>query len=333
MRAEVIVAGHICLDIIPTFARRAALDPGKLIKVGPAVMATGGAVSNTGIALHRLGARTRLMGKVGDDAMGRTILDLLRGIDPALAESMIVAPGETSSYSVVISPPQTDRTFLHCTGANDTFIASDVTDAALAGARLFHFGYPTLMRAIHADGGEQMETIFCRARQHGLVTSLDMSLPDPESEAGRVDWPAWLQRVLPHVDLYLPSLEETQFMLGRQDSPGELARQLEGWGAGIVGLKMGAHGLFCRWGGCDRHAPCFEVDVVGTTGSGDATIAGFLSGYLRGLSPEDTMTAAVATGACCCEAADATSGIQSWEAMQQRIAGGWRRLAARGGGS
>jgi hypothetical protein len=58
--AQVIVAGHICLDIIPTFEQRvndlgALLKPGSLVKIGPAVIATGGAISNTGQSLHRLG--------------------------------------------------------------------------------------------------------------------------------------------------------------------------------------------------------------------------------------------------------------------------------------
>ncbi len=49
-------------------------------------------------------------------------------------------------------------------------------------------------------------------------------------------------------------------------------------------------------------APCFDVEVVGTTGSGDATIAGFLSALLRDASPEEAMTMAVAVGACNVEA-------------------------------
>src|SRR5207249_2102210 len=114
----------------------------------------------------------------------------------------------------------------------------------------------------------------------------DMSLPDPQSEAGQVDWPAWLRRVLPHVDVYLPSLEETEFMLGPKPA-GDLARQLHDWGAGIVGLKMGERGLFCLCEGRELYESCFEVNVVGTTGSGDATIAGFLTGLLRGLPPEE----------------------------------------------
>ena len=101
-KPEVVVAGHICLDIIPSLEQRqGSLDkllvPGTLVKVGPAVVSTGGAVSNTGIALHRLGVPTRLMGKVGDDILGRAILDVLRSHNPALADGMIVARGEPSS--------------------------------------------------------------------------------------------------------------------------------------------------------------------------------------------------------------------------------------------
>ena len=321
---EAVVAGHICLDIIPAFpAHGAALEPGTLIKMGPATISTGGAVSNTGLALHRLGIKTQLMGKVGDDLIGRAILDF---IGPTLAAGMIVAKGETSSYTVVINPPGIDRTFLHCTGANDTFTAADINAQKLAGARLFHFGYPTLMQRIYNDGGREMEKIFRQAKAVGLTTSLDMSYPDPKSEAGQVDWPAWLKRVLPHVDIFLPSLDEMQLMLQTKAVAPEIARQLRDWGVQIAGLKMGDKGLYVRWSDRELHAPCFRVNVAGTTGAGDATIAGFLAGYLRKLSPEETMTMAAAVGACCCEAPDATSGIRSWDETRQRIQAGWKTL-------
>ncbi len=334
MNAKIIVAGHICLDIIPTFEQTAAtlgelLKPGRLVKVGPAVFATGGAVANTGIALHRLGIPVRLMGKVGRDIVGQTILKTLAAVDPILMERMIVDPGAASSYTVVISPPGIDRLFLHCTGANDTFRAADIDYGRLAGAKLFHFGYPTLMRNIYADGGAEMETIFRRVKELGLITSLDMSMPDMQSEAGRVDWTAWLQRVLPHVDIFLPSLDEMQMMLRQEKPVGELARLLQNWGAGIVGFKMGDQGLYVNWGGRELTAPCFQVDVVGTTGSGDCTIAGFLAGFVQGLPPEEVMTMAVAAGACCCEAPDAVSGVRSWPEIRQRIDAGWPRLPSR----
>ena len=61
------------------------LHPGKLVDVGPAVLAPGGTVSNVGLSLSRLGARVRMVGKVGDDHFGRILLALYRERDPALA--------------------------------------------------------------------------------------------------------------------------------------------------------------------------------------------------------------------------------------------------------
>jgi len=369
--AQVVVAGHICLDIIPSLGGLAGgLDalvaPGKLINVGPAVTATGGAVSNAGLALHRLGVATRLMGKVGDDLCGRAVLDLLSRQGAALADGIIVIAGEHTSYTLVFNPPGVDRNFLHCPGANDTFGADDVAYDQLAGARLFHFGYPPAMRRMFTDGGSELESLLCRVKQRGLTVSLDMTQPDPDSDAGRADWPSLLARALPHVDIFMPSLDEILFMLDRPrfeklhgrsgageaatpaDGPllGEVAGRLLELGANVVALKLGEQGLYLRtagegdrlasmgnctpaetraWCGREMLAPCFEVNVVGTTGSGDCTIAGFLAGMLNDLPPAGAMTAAVAVGACNVEQADATSGVPNWADVQRRIEAGWAR--------
>jgi len=79
------------------------------------------------------------------------------------------------------------------------------------------------------------------------------------------------------------------------------------------------------WADRELWAPCFQVDVVGTTGAGDATVAGFLGGLLRDLAPEDVVTAAVAVGACNVEASDALSGIRPWEETMARVRAGWPR--------
>lgn len=359
----VIVAGHCCLDIIPTLPALpgGTLRPGTLVDVGPAVLAPGGAVSNVGLALHRLGTRARLLGKVGDDHFGTALRALYQEHDPELVAGMVVAPGEPTSYSVVISPPERDRIFLHCSGANHTFGPDDVRDEALAGGRIFHFGYPPLMRGIYGDGGEALAAIFAHARRRGLLTALDMALPDPASEAGDVDWRAFLARVLPQVDLFLPSAEEMLFMLDRlqwtklwvDDRDHDvlrgftgplltrLADELLAWGASVVGLKLGERGMYLRtaadverldaggiphaqrWAARELIVPCFAVDPAGTTGSGDATIAGFLTGLLLGLEPEAALRGAVAVGACSVEQVDATSGIPRWDAIQARLALGW----------
>ena len=277
---RIAVAGHICLDIIPAMegpARRSAgsLAPGKLYAIGPAVISTGGAVANTGIALHRLGLPVRLLGKVGDDLFGQAILEILRAHGRQLGGSMIVSRGATTSYTVVINPPGVDRTFLHCPGANDTFCAADVADSSLAGCRLLHFGYPPLMRRMYADGGRELQRLLARAKRLGLTTSLDMAMPDPNSQAGRCDWRAILAGVLPHVDFFLPSLEEMIQMLGWKPAGssvdggllGRVADKLLHWGAAAVVLKLGNDGLYLKTTACRaRLAACGAWLRIGAVG-------------------------------------------------------------------
>ncbi len=267
---KTIAAGHVCLDIIPTFLHGAAsldavMQPGKLVDMGPAVLSTGGAVANTGLALRRLGLPVRLMGKVGADAFGAAVIDIFRRQDEALVQTMIVDPSVATSYTVVINPPGIDRVFLHCPGANDTFTAEDVTPALLEGMDLFHFGYPPLMKAFYSDAGE-LARLFKKVKACGLATSLDMALPDPQSPAGQADWPAVLRQALPFVDIFSPSLDEIVFMLHRErglkararaaegvplgglkaEEVCALAGELIGLGVAVVMLKLGNQGAYLR---------------------------------------------------------------------------------------
>lgn len=338
--AEIVVAGHVCLDVIPALGGRAKWQPGKLVQVGPAVVATGGAVSNTGLALHRLGAKVRLVGKVGDDVLGRAVLDVLRSHGDSLADGMVVAKGESTSYSVVISPPGTDRMFLHHPGANDTFCAADIPWERLKGASHFHFGYPTLMMRMYEDGGRELETIFSRARESRMTTSLDLTMVDPKSEAAKADWEAIFERVLPHVTYFLPSYEEIAGLLWKKRAPQPdvkglraISDRLLRFDVYAVGLKMGDRGLYFRatpnnkLDSREHWIPCFEVDVAGTTGAGDCAIAGFLAAQ-HACHPQDVkahLRAAVAVGACCVEAMDAVSGVRPWSEIEARIAAGWKQ--------
>lgn len=268
---EIVVAGHICLDVIPTLkgGGKSVGDvfiPGTLVDTGHALVSTGGAVANTGLGLHKLGVPTRLMGKVGDDLFGKGILDILAALSPTLAEGMLVDPAADTSYTVILSAPGFDRIFLHCPGANDTFVAADVPLEALATARLFHFGYPPLMRSMYERMGAESRTLFEAVRARGLTTSLDLARPDPESPAGQENWMMYLGMVLPYVDIFMPSLEEILFMLEPDlyhdmidratggdilplvDGPllDQLSVSLLNMGCAVVGIKLGEHGLYLR---------------------------------------------------------------------------------------
>jgi sugar/nucleoside kinase (ribokinase family) len=364
-----VVAGHICLDLFPKIESAgderflARLQPGRLVEIGPVEFSTGGPVSNTGLALHTLGVPTRLMAKVGADRFGQAIRDILSGYSPELARGMQVDGASSTSYSLIISPPGEDRIFLHSPGANHSFCAADVDYDLAAQADVFHFGYPPVMRRMYENNGLELATLFRRVKAAGVMTSLDMALPDSASPAGKADWHAIFRAVLPFVDIFLPSIEELLFCLDRPQfdrltgghgnllnhvTPEMLravSAELLEMGVKIVVLKLGGRGLYMRtaatealralghgmdadaWGGRALWAPCFQADVVGTTGSGDATIAGFIAALLRGLSPQEAVTMAVAVGACNVEAADALSGLRSWEETRARVAAGWPRCA------
>jgi len=358
---RVVVCGHLCLDIIPSFpsgdGRGDWFRPGALYMVGAPVISTGGAVSNVGLSLNRLGVPVQLLAKIGHDPLGRLIMEHIDAEGEGLSDGILSLDGETSSYSAVINPPGVDRIFYHCPGANDTFSAEDVSEESLRGAALFHFGYPPIMRRIYRDGGKSLVEILKRARGAGALTSLDMSLPDPKSESGRVDWLSFLTLVLPFVDFYVPSIEESLFMLDRPrfdgflamgggdaiirgmglDDVAEVAGKALALGAGNVLMKFGHRGAYLRtgarpipglpgWESRELYSPVFAVDrVAGTTGSGDATIAGFLASVFHGLPPQDALSMAEAVGGCCVEAPDATSGIRGWEATRQRVSLGWKR--------
>ena len=319
--AEVVCCGHVCLDVIPRLAHADLPPPGGLAEVGPVDLATGGSVSNTGLALHKLGVGVRLVGRIGDDPFGR---EIRRRFEAAgAAHDLAAVPGEPTSYTIVISPPGGDRRFLHCPGVNATFTDADVPDAALAGARLLHFGYPPAMRAMCQGDGAPLARLFRRARAAGLLVSLDLCGVDSAGWAGAVDWPALLANVLPHVDVFLPSADELATTL-----PGGDPLAL---GCRVLVVKDGERGLTVRtrsdaaafgpgWGGRALRATTYDVEVRGTTGAGDTTIAGFLTGLLRGEPPEAAADLACAAGARCVGAADATSGLCGLDELQRFIA-------------
>jgi sugar/nucleoside kinase (ribokinase family) len=172
-----------------------------------------------------------------------------------------------------------------------------------------------------------------------------------------------LKATLPWVDIFLPSIEELLVMLHCDEfeqlsatgnllaavTPATLhglSGELLEMGVPMVIIKLGARGLYFRsaglhafalfgraapadldvWADKELWAPGFRVQVKGTTGAGDSSIAGFLSALLRGLGPEMAITAAAGVGACNVEAPDALSGLQSWDATLARIRDGWERL-------
>lgn len=368
-KPQVVVAGHICLDITPDMSQMKIdspedfLHPGQLRQVDSPSLSTGGAVSNTGLALLRLGISSILMGKIGKDPFGDVILKILKD-RWKINQGMIITPGEGTSYSIVLTPGNYDRMFLHYPGANNTFVSDDIRYDVVSDASLFHFGYPPLMEALWKNDGKELVDMFKRVKDLHVTTSLDMACPDPNSPAGKIDWKLILSKTLPYVDIFLPSAEEILFMLNparyrelweasksgglleaitESDIIGLGSTLLE-MGVKIAGIKCGTRGIYLRtaplseinkikrpgtwnpneWADKERWEPVYLVeDFVNATGAGDAAIAGFLAAFIRGYSVDYALRFAAAAGACNVMAPDTLSGIMSWDETVALVRSGW----------
>lgn len=349
---DIVVAGHLCLDVIPHFFGGGfTLEPGGMTQVGEVHFATGGGVSNVGGALLKLGVDTRLLGRVGDDTFGRVVLELLQNAAPHVADGVATNPIGSTSYTIVFSPPGFDRHFLHHPGLNNSFHPSDIDVKLIEGAKIFYFGYPPLMKRVYEDGGAALAELLQEVKARGVLTVLDMTLPDPQTPAGRVDWQAFLERVLPHTDLFIPSLAETVYALAHERfgeegwrdtrSPmplvSELTYRMLEVGPAVAGLKLGEGGLYVKtatrerleenallkplitWADSEFWSPAFDVQVKGTVGAGDAALAGFLTALLKGSTLPESLEMACAVGACSVEAPDATGGVLAWEKTVERL--------------
>lgn len=368
---KAVVAGHICLDITPVFPKQSGaavgkvLVPGSLIHMDGVDVHTGGAVANTGLAMKKLGGNVCLMGKVGKDAFGGIVKNMLYEYDAG--EALIEAEDAETSYTVAVAIPGIDRIFLHDPGANDTFCREDLDMELIRGADLLHFGYPTLMKKMYENGGVEFVSLLRAVKETGVAVSLDLAAIDPDSEAALQDWKSIFAQALPMVDFFVPSVEELCCVLDKKryrswkEQAGDkdvteiltmedirpLGEQALEMGAKVVLIKCGAPGIYYRTGKeQDMKSLCeklglsseawsdkegFEVsykpdEVRSGTGAGDTSIAAFLMSVLRGKDLKTAVEMAAGAGACCVSAYDALSGIPSYEALEEKIRQGWEKV-------
>lgn len=176
---DIMVAGHLCLDIIPRFRNTGAkniseiMRPGKLIKMNEVAISTGGPVSNTGLNMKTLGSKVCFCACVGDDKFGQITIEMLQ--ESGNAEGIKLLKGRASSYTIVIAPSGIDRIFIHNPSTNDIFTSDNLDVSLIEKCRHFHFGYPPLMKGMYENEGDELMKVFKLAKQAGATTSCDRS--------------------------------------------------------------------------------------------------------------------------------------------------------------
>lgn len=246
-------------------------------------IAAAGSAGGTALVLARLGAEVRSAGAIGTDAVGDMLLALL-GRDGVDTSGLLRREDVQTSASVLPIRPDGSRPAFHVVGANATYGPADVDWDALGGVTHLHLGGPEFM------GGEAAAEILGAARERGIVTSADILAP---GDSGILEW---IAPCLEHLDHLLPNDEQATGLVGEAD----LERACAAWldrGVGCVTATCGGDGALIADRDGTVRVPAFAVDVVDTTGCGDAFSAGFLRGLELGRGRRDAAVLGCATAA------------------------------------
>jgi sugar/nucleoside kinase (ribokinase family) len=237
------------------------------IRITPA-----GPAGGTAITLAKLGALVHSAGAIGTDALGDVMLELLErfGVQTSLLQRRA---GVQTSASVLPIRPDGSRPAWHVIGANATYGAENAPWDEIAAAGHLHLGAPEFM------GGEDAARILSFARERGVVTSADILAP-AEQAAAILEW---IAPALVHLDFLLPNDEQVLALSGSTELV-DGCRALLDRGVGCVAATCGADGVIVVDRESAERVPAFAVDVVDTTGCGDAFSAGFLRGLGLGRS-------------------------------------------------
>ena len=230
------------------------------IRVGPA-----GAAGGTAVTLAKLGCETLSAGAIGNDDLGALLRGALErfGVDTA---HLLGRDEDQTSATVLPIRPNGDRPALHVIGANASYTRDDVPFDAIAAADWIHMGGPEFL------GPELAGEILLHARTNGTGTSVDV-LAD-----GWAEMMEWLGPVWPSVDVAFPNREQLALMTGETDVETG-ARALLERGTAVAAVTCGEEGsVIVPEGGEAVAVPARSVEVVDTTGCGDAFAAGFIRG-------------------------------------------------------
>ncbi|MFD5012803.1 carbohydrate kinase family protein [Streptomyces chartreusis] len=234
-------------------------------------MTAAGTAGGTALTLAKLGATVYSAGAIGSDPTGDMLVQLLgaAGID---TRHLIRRTDTATSASVLPIRPNGDRPSLHLLGANITYGPDDVPWDAIAEADHLHLGGPELI------GVDTATRILSHAKEHGVTTSVDLLAP------GVLGGFEQIEAALPYVDHMLPNEDQVLGFTGEQDLITG-AQKLLAAGAGLVAVTRGGDGALLVTPDGTEQVPAFAIDVVDTTGCGDAFSAGFVRGTGLGRTP------------------------------------------------
>ncbi|MCW2914536.1 MAG: carbohydrate kinase family protein [Actinomycetia bacterium] len=248
-----------------------AIPPGQdTVLVDQIRITAAGSAAGTAVDLAKLGVDVVSVGAIGDDELGDFLVAVMtrHGVDV----SRLARRGtDQTSASILPIRPDGGRPSFHVPGANLTVSPADIDPALLAAADVVHLGGPDVTFALNDPA---FFGVLGAARAAGAVVTMDVL-------SNMADLLGATTAFLPYVDFFLPNEEQALAITGARD-PESAARDLLARGPRGVIVTLGGEGsLIVTPEGLTR-LPALKVEVVDTTGCGDAYCAGFITGLVHG---------------------------------------------------
>ena len=300
---DVIVVGELNLDFIFSEIKELPVI-GKEIVANKMASTLGSSSAIFASNLSALGSSVKLLGKVGDDAIGEQVISALKvkDVDTRLVQKV---KGASTGITFVLNYGK-DRAMITHPGVMNLLTIDDVDEKELSMARHLHCSSCFLQQGLKKDIGQ----LFKKAKDLGLTTSLDPQW-DPEEK-----WDLELKLILPHVDFFMPNKVEFEKMTG-----------CENMEEGIIKIKRFCHNIIIKDGANGSYLYTKEKDkihyqeaflnrnVIDAIGAGDSFNAGFIYSFLKGAELEECLRFGSITGAVNTTAEGGTTAFIDYESV------------------
>lgn len=301
MAHDVSVIGLYILDILGCPVTKIP-DGGNVEFIEQIRLTVAGTAGGTVVDTAKLGLNSLAVGAVGNDEKADWVLSTLDGfgVDTSAMQRI---EGVPTSATILNVRPNGERPALHMRGASDHFDLPPALYEKVFEAPIVHLGGTGLLRKLD---GEPSRVLLEEAKKRGCTTTFDLIAATAETAA-------IVEPMLPYIDYFMPSIEEAMDMSGK-GTPHDCADHYIGKGATCCVFTLGSDGAYyAHADGTRLSVPAYEIDVVDTTGCGDAFDAGFICALHHKMQPEDAIGFAQATAALVATGLGSDAGIVSFE--------------------
>ncbi len=301
MRYDVSVIGLYILDILGRPVTRIP-ERGNVEFIEEIRLTVAGTAGGTVVDVAKLGLKALAVGAVGDDEKADWVLDRMGrfGIDTSAMQRI---PGVPTSATILNVRPNGDRPALHVRGASDHFdVPADAYDTVFD-APIVHLGGTGLLKKLD---GEPSRVLLHEAKRRGRTVTFDLIAASAETLP-------IVEPLLPYIDYFMPSIEEARDMSGRHDVADCASFYLDKGATACVFTLGGDGAYYAHRDGTRLAVPAFDIDVVDTTGCGDAFDAGFIAALHHRFDPEKAVRFAQATAGLVAGGLGSDAGVRSFE--------------------